>query len=158
VRWLDTDDAGKQAELRIGDICLLDERRLEEHPRYEQYRAALAAQRPGCAGTRRPRAQRSPSSPPAAVPDTDAEDESRDGGRTGASTQEKRQPRAFRLRPPMGASGPRCALCSLPTLLERDPGASELCEADRRDLAGLYGGRHVVHRRWGLRARVGWVR
>lgn len=161
VRWLDTADAGKQAELKIGDICLLDSRGLDQHPQYRQYMAAMeGGTRRAVAGKgpRQPPARRPPPASPAeAISDADSEGEEAAAAAQGAARpargaqqQEQEQaqrqaPRKLVLRPPPCASGPPCALCKLPTLLAED--SADVEDEVRRELGGLYGGRYVVHRR-----------
>ncbi|KAL4854430.1 Chromodomain-helicase-DNA-binding protein 3 [Chlorella vulgaris] len=160
VKWLDTADAGKTAELGIGDICLPDSRSLEQHhPKFRQYKAILdkAAQLKLAGKQRQSPQQRRRASAVAASPDVVSEAEEEGASEGDAQAQDREgeaaemqeieaaeEPRQFVLRPPQGASGPLCVLCKLPTLLPADP-AWSLSAEERREVSGLYGGQHVTH-------------
>lgn len=150
VEWQATADAGKRAELRIGDLCRLDARPLTEHPAYEQYRAVLerrAAAGPagGAVARRAAPAQRAAAAagqPPEAISISDSEDD--EAGQRNEQQQGMTAPRELMLRPPMGACGPRCALCRLSVVSEGDQLACS--DEVRREFEGKYSQSNVVHK------------
>lgn len=128
VQWLATADAGKRADLRIGDLCRLDARPLSQHPRYEQFRAVLEKRTAaGTAGGAAAHGAAAAGHSPEAISIPDSGDE--EAGQGSKQQQGAAPPPELLLRPPAGASGPPCALCRLPVVVEGD---QLLCSEDVR--------------------------
>ncbi len=139
VQWLATADAGKRAELRIGDLCRLDTRPLTQHPSYERFRAVL--EKRAAAGTAGGATGRHVPAPPGMFVIDLAEERARGDDKQQQGTAEEPE---LLLRPPAGASGPPCALCRLPVVVEGD---QLLCSEDvRREFEGKYSQSNVVHK------------
>ena len=166
VKWLDTADAGRTVELRVGDMCLWDPRPLRDHPQYRRFAEMLEGRQPQQA--RQAQQGKQPQGKQQATGGEDGpielsgseEEEQGGGGGTGLGTAADVAPaKPFPLRPPLGASGTRCDLCKLPVLLADDPVDAEACpEAVQRDFSGVFNQSFAVHRRWGCGAVGGVAR
>ncbi|PSC69245.1 chromodomain-helicase-DNA-binding 3 isoform X2 [Micractinium conductrix] len=135
VEWRASKDAGRRADVRISELCLLDPRPLSQHPQHATFKQQLDKAAAG--GNAVPDS-------PEAISESEAEEE---GGAAAAADVPSA---VFQFRPPSGAAGPPCSLCKLPTVVQGD--AVDCSDDVRREFEGLYSRNFVLHRRciaWG---------
>ncbi|PSC69243.1 SAWADEE HOMEODOMAIN-like protein 1, partial [Micractinium conductrix] len=130
VEWRASKDAGRRADVRISELCLLDPRPLSQHPQHATFKQQLDKAAAG--GNAVPDS-------PEAISESEAEEE---GGAAAAADVPSA---VFQFRPPSGAAGPPCSLCKLPTVVQGD--AVDCSDDVRREFEGLYSRNFVLHRR-----------